>query len=72
VIGDFQKLTQKELVTINAGLKKNSRKPFPYSQRPSGIKIGNQALARIGRRNANGKRQDVGEGLKTDQRFSSA
>jgi sugar-specific transcriptional regulator TrmB len=29
VIGDFQKLTQKELVTINAGLKKNKQEAIP-------------------------------------------
>jgi hypothetical protein len=29
LIGDFQKLTQKELVTINAGLKKNKQEAIP-------------------------------------------
>jgi len=40
VIGDFQKLTQKELVTINAGLKKNKQEAIPVLAETECIKSG--------------------------------
>ena len=68
VIGDFQKLTQKELPTVNAGLKKAKLEAISVlteadsqKKREAGGGLGS------GSENALGWRRDVGKGLRVDE-----